>query len=372
MMREAARGPGGLGAGGSTAAIRRIQRELKEIMEAPSRHWTASPHNDDLFEWMFALRGPPSTDFEGGIYTGRLVLPVNYPFAPPSVTMLTPSGRWEVGKKICLSNSSYHPELWQPAWGIRTMMEAMRGQFPVPGDGAIGSLDWPSDIRKKLALESLDFVDPRNEGRKNRELLPELTPEELKEDQPEPVPPEFLAPAADKAAAQQPAAEGAAPAASPAASPASAPAEAPAVQATPAPAEAQDVAAAAVPAAEPQVSAQPAPAAAPQTVPVAAAPVATTAASPPAGQQAQAAAGAAAPAARRRRAPDAANRAAGPRRGQSVVLQLLKPPQTKRGRLLMLINFMIFMLTVTFIMTLVDLIRHPPSLLDPVPDPTAK
>ncbi|CAE7824885.1 UBE2J1 [Symbiodinium sp. CCMP2456] len=187
MNREGRNGAG-FGSTGSTSAtssIKRIQRELKEISESPSRHWIAGPAKDDLFEWLFAVRGPPSTDFEGGIYTGKIVLPVNYPLAPPSITMLTPSGRWEVGKKICLSNTNYHAELWQPAWGIRTIMEALRSHFPVAGDGAVGALDWPSHLRKRLAQESLDFITlPGSAGQwaqKNRELLPELSPEELKE-----------------------------------------------------------------------------------------------------------------------------------------------------------------------------------------------
>lgn len=36
-------------------------------------------------------------------------LPSDYPFKPPEVYMLTPSGRFEVNKKICLSISSFHP-----------------------------------------------------------------------------------------------------------------------------------------------------------------------------------------------------------------------------------------------------------------------
>lgn len=27
-----------------------------------------------------------------------------------------PNGRFEVGKKICLSISGHHPETWQPSW----------------------------------------------------------------------------------------------------------------------------------------------------------------------------------------------------------------------------------------------------------------
>jgi hypothetical protein len=39
----------------------------------------------------------------------RMQLPSEYPFKPPEVYMLTPSGRFEINKKICLSISSFHP-----------------------------------------------------------------------------------------------------------------------------------------------------------------------------------------------------------------------------------------------------------------------
>lgn len=39
----------------------------------------------------------------------RTQLPSEYPFKPPEVYMLTPSGRFEINKKICLSISSFHP-----------------------------------------------------------------------------------------------------------------------------------------------------------------------------------------------------------------------------------------------------------------------
>ena len=63
---------------------------------------------------------------------------MNYPFAPPQIMLLTPNGRFEISKKICLSMSNYHPELWQPAWGLRTMIEALRSFFPSPPEGALG------------------------------------------------------------------------------------------------------------------------------------------------------------------------------------------------------------------------------------------
>jgi ubiquitin-conjugating enzyme E2 J1 len=41
------------------------------------------------------------------------LLPLDYPFKPPNIVFLTPNGRFEAGKKICLSISAYHPEEWQ-------------------------------------------------------------------------------------------------------------------------------------------------------------------------------------------------------------------------------------------------------------------
>lgn len=46
---------------------------------------------DNLFEWHFTVRGPMDTDFDGGIYHGRILLPADYPMKPPSVILLTVS-----------------------------------------------------------------------------------------------------------------------------------------------------------------------------------------------------------------------------------------------------------------------------------------
>jgi ubiquitin-conjugating enzyme E2 J1 len=77
---------------------------------------------------------------QGGIYHGRILLPAEYPFKPPAFMMLTPSGRFQTGVKICLSISSHHPEHWQPSWSVRTALTALVAFMPSPGQGALGSL----------------------------------------------------------------------------------------------------------------------------------------------------------------------------------------------------------------------------------------
>lgn len=51
--------------------------------------WLSCVHQDNLFEWHFSVRGPPDSDFDGGVYHGRIVLPPEYPMKPPSIILLT-------------------------------------------------------------------------------------------------------------------------------------------------------------------------------------------------------------------------------------------------------------------------------------------
>jgi ubiquitin-protein ligase len=53
-------------------------------------------------EWHCTLRGPPGTEFEGGLYHFRILLPAEYPFRPPAIMVLTPNGRFELNTKVWL------------------------------------------------------------------------------------------------------------------------------------------------------------------------------------------------------------------------------------------------------------------------------
>ncbi|XP_067946281.1 ubiquitin-conjugating enzyme E2 J1-like [Watersipora subatra] len=138
-------------------AVKRLMREAQELAE-PTEQYYAQPLEDNLFEWHFTIRGPDDSDFSGGIYHGRIILPPDYPMKPPSIVFLTPNGRFDCHTKICLSISKHHPESWQPSWSIRTALLAIIGFMPSPGHGAIGSLDYTSGERVKLSRRSTSFV----------------------------------------------------------------------------------------------------------------------------------------------------------------------------------------------------------------------
>ena len=94
------------------------------------------------------------TAFEGGIYHGRILLPVEYPFKPPNFMLLTPNGRFETLTKICLSITSYHAEHWQPSWSVRTALTAIRAFMVTPSEGALGGIDFSEEQRRELAEKS--------------------------------------------------------------------------------------------------------------------------------------------------------------------------------------------------------------------------
>lgn len=138
-----------------STATKRILKEASELASQPSPDYHAAPLDSDLFEWHFTLRGPPApSPFDGGIYHGRIVLPPAYPLKPPSFRFLTPTGRFEVNREICLSISGHHEETWQPAWGIRTALVAIRSFMDSDAKGQLGGMDASVEVRKRLAGQS--------------------------------------------------------------------------------------------------------------------------------------------------------------------------------------------------------------------------
>ncbi|KAK3940719.1 putative ubiquitin-conjugating enzyme [Diplogelasinospora grovesii] len=153
--------------------IRRILREAQELSTSPSADYTATPLESDLFEWHFTLRGPPNSAYAGGIYHGRIVLPPTYPLRPPAFRFVTPSGRFETNREICLSISGHHEETWQPAWGLRTALVALRSFMETDAKGQLGGLETSDAVRKRLAQESGGFRCGACSTKTNAEIMAE-------------------------------------------------------------------------------------------------------------------------------------------------------------------------------------------------------
>ncbi|KIV87706.1 hypothetical protein PV11_03236 [Exophiala sideris] len=158
--------------------IRRLLKETAELSSPssnPNPAFFAAPVSDaDLHEWHFTLLGPPEpSPYAGGLYHGRITLPPTYPLKPPNFRFLTPSGRFEVNRAICLSISGFHEETWMPAWGVRTALTALRSFMAEKGSaGQVGGLEAPADVRKSMAKESRSWRCPEC-GKSNEMIMRE-------------------------------------------------------------------------------------------------------------------------------------------------------------------------------------------------------
>ncbi|KAJ2751256.1 Ubiquitin-conjugating enzyme E2 6 [Coemansia nantahalensis] len=154
----------------SKAAFKRLTKEYKAMQTNPPPFITAKPLEANILEWHYVLRGPPDTAYEGGEYHGRLRFPADYPYKPPAIQMITPSGRFQTNTNICMSMSNFHPDTWNPAWSVSTILSGMLS-FMVEEEATTGSIRASTADRKILARKS------RQANLANhvfRELFPEL------------------------------------------------------------------------------------------------------------------------------------------------------------------------------------------------------
>ncbi|KAJ2800950.1 Ubiquitin-conjugating enzyme E2 6 [Coemansia guatemalensis] len=84
--------------------------------------------------------------------------------------MITPSGRFQTNTNICMSMSNFHPDTWNPAWSVSTILNGMLS-FMVEEEATTGSIRASNSDRKALARKS-HKINLAN--KMFRELFPEL------------------------------------------------------------------------------------------------------------------------------------------------------------------------------------------------------
>ena len=137
-------------------ATKRLRRELIKLQTEPPPGVIAEPDEANILKWYYAIRGPEETPYENGIYVGKLIFPSEYPMKAPSIYMLTPSGRFQISTKICMSMSDFHPESWNPLWSVATIIQGVQS-FMDSDELTTGGLKASESDRKKYAELSIAY-----------------------------------------------------------------------------------------------------------------------------------------------------------------------------------------------------------------------
>jgi ubiquitin-conjugating enzyme E2 J2 len=141
----------------SRKCIKRLVGEIKLLKKDPHEFIDVSPDEKNPLIWYFLIKGPDNTDYTGGYYIGKLFYPPTYPDKPPDYMMLTPSGRYTVGTKICLSNSGYHSDEWSSQWNIHATLTGFLSIMTADVEHGLSHIRASKEERKQMALESIEY-----------------------------------------------------------------------------------------------------------------------------------------------------------------------------------------------------------------------
>nr|XP_035163171.1 ubiquitin-conjugating enzyme E2 J2 isoform X7 [Callithrix jacchus] len=123
-----------------TTATQRLKQDYLRIKKDPVPYICAEPLPSNILEWHYVVRGPEMTPYEGGYYHGKLIFPREFPFKPPSIYMITPNGRFKCNTRLCLSITDFHPDTWNPAWSVSTILTGLLS-FMVEKGPTLGSIE---------------------------------------------------------------------------------------------------------------------------------------------------------------------------------------------------------------------------------------
>eukprot|EP00744_Colponema_vietnamica_P005329 GILI01007813.1.p1 GENE.GILI01007813.1~~GILI01007813.1.p1 ORF type:complete len:217 (+),score=47.37 GILI01007813.1:268-918(+) len=136
--------------------LHRLKKEVALLERDPVPYILARPNPVNILEWHYVIWHLPDGPYEGGVYHGKLKFPVEFPYRPPSIMMLTPSGRFETNSRLCLSISDFHPETWNPLWTVGSILQGLLS-FMQDTVRTTGSVESSLSEKRRLARSSMAF-----------------------------------------------------------------------------------------------------------------------------------------------------------------------------------------------------------------------
>lgn len=102
-------------------ALKRLKRELEDMLKEPLPHCSAMPNEEDIFQWTASIHGPKDTPYEEGVFDLIMIFSSEYPFKPPKVSFKTRIYHPNINSTggICLDILK---DAWSPALTISKIL----------------------------------------------------------------------------------------------------------------------------------------------------------------------------------------------------------------------------------------------------------
>lgn len=137
---------------------RRVAKEYTNLKADPLPNVKIGCDECDPLNWYCLVHSLDEDVYRGGEYIVNIKLSPRYPFEAPDFLMLTPNGRFDISKKLCFSNSSYHQkDSWSPMWTMRFIILGFVSFFLEKTSSGIGHIETTDDVKRSLAAQSTAY-----------------------------------------------------------------------------------------------------------------------------------------------------------------------------------------------------------------------
>lgn len=116
-------------------AVRRIQKELRDLANEPLEGVTVEPKDDNLFEWVCSIKAASDSPYKGGTFKFNLSLPPTFPFKAPTVTFTTKIYHPGINEEGSICVPVLRDE-WKPSVTLSTVLAIIQEKVnnPSPDD----------------------------------------------------------------------------------------------------------------------------------------------------------------------------------------------------------------------------------------------
>lgn len=137
--------------------IKRMMKEITDYQTSKEKHTFRLAFQDSNLQMIYAIVRGLDGDYTGGEYILRIKLPDDYPFSPPVIACLTPSGRFEPETNICLNITHMHSETWSPLITLEKMIYSVISVFYDQTISGIGGIKTSSEQKRMYAASSVEY-----------------------------------------------------------------------------------------------------------------------------------------------------------------------------------------------------------------------